>query len=264
VTDTAEVVEKIKEIVIRIDTVTPQVIIEAKIVEVSTSFSRDMGINWESAVGPYDKTNTGSGGNLSGQTAMNFPVASSGSLGFTFNRLTAHGIPFVLEAELTAMEIQGEGKIISSPRIATLDTKTATITQGVEYPYLERDSSGLATVKFKNIDLKLEVTPIVTPDDRILMKINISKDDVAEITADGTPSISSNEARTELLVNDGDTIVIGGIVKSSATSGNSGWPGLKSIPLLGWLFKQESKSTKNNELLVFITPKIVHLEQRRK
>ena len=262
VIDTAEVIEKINEIVARIDTVTPQVIIEGKIVEVSSSFSRDMGINWEAAVGPYDKTNTGSGGNLSGDTAMNFPVASSGSMGFTFNRLSAHGIPFLLEAELTAMEVQGEGKIISAPKIVTLDTKTATITQGVEYPYLERDSSGLATVKFKNIDLKLEVTPIVTPDDRILMKINISKDDVAEITADGTPSISSNEAQTELLVNDGDTIVIGGILKSTVTSGNSGWPGLKNIPLLGWLFKQASKSTKNNELLVFITPKIVHLEQR--
>ena len=94
------------------------------------------------------------------------------------------------------------------------------------------------------------------------MKISISKDDVAEITADGTPSISSNEAQTELLVNDGDTIVIGGIIKSNVTTGNSGWPGLKNISLLGWLFKQASRSTKNNELLVFITPKIVHLEQR--
>ncbi|MBW1855152.1 MAG: type IV pilus secretin PilQ, partial [Deltaproteobacteria bacterium] len=262
VTDTAEVIEKITEIVARIDTVTPQVIIEAKIVEVSSSFSRDMGINWETALGPYDKSHTGSGGNLSGNTAMNFPVASSGSLGFTFNRLSAHGVPFVLEAELMAMEVQGEGKIISSPKIVTLDTKKATITQGVEFPYLERDSSGLATVKFKDIDLKLEVTPIVTPDDRILLKINIKKDDVASITADGTPSISSNEAQTELLINDGDTIVIGGIVKSNVTTDNSGWPGLKSIPLLGWLFKQESRSATNNELLVFITPKIVHLEQR--
>jgi type IV pilus assembly protein PilQ len=263
VTDTAEVIEKIKKIVERIDTVTPQVIIEAKIVEVSNSFSRDVGINWGADLGPYDKSQTGSGGNLTGGTAMNFPVTSAGVMGFTFNRLSSHGTPFVLEAELTAMEVQGEGKIISSPKIVTLDTKTAMITQGLEYPYLERDSSGLATVKFKAIDLKLQVTPIVTPDDRILMKINISKDDVAEITADGTPSISSNEAQTELLINDGDTIVIGGIIKSNVTSGNSGWPGLKNIPLLGWLFKQESKSTKNNELLVFITPKIVHLEQRR-
>ena len=161
------------------------------------------------------------------------------------------------------MQTRGEVKIISSPRIATLNNKKATIKQGVEYPYLERDSSGLATVKFKNIDLTLEVTPIISPDDRVLMKINISKDDIASITATGEPSLSSNEASTELLVNDGDTIVIGGILKSNVTTGDSGWPGLKSIPLLGWLFKTEKKSSLNNELLIFITPTIVKLEQRR-
>ena len=195
---------------------------------------------------------------------MNFPAQGASSvLGFTFSRFAGHSTPLVLNAQLNAMETRGEGKIISSPRIATLDTKTATITQGLEYPYLERDSAGLATVKFKNIDLKLEVTPLVSPDDRILMKINISKDDVASITADGTPSLSTNEANTELLVNDGDTIVIGGIIKSSVSSGNQGWPGLKNIPLLGWLFKTETKSSSNTELLIFITPKIVKLEQRR-
>ncbi|MCD4722015.1 MAG: type IV pilus secretin PilQ [Desulfobacula sp.] len=257
VTDTAGVIEKIKEIVARIDTVTPQVIIEAKIVEVSSNFSNDIGIDWSGNSNGDQSDNTW----LDGNVAMNFPAASSGVLGFTFNKIA--GTSLILNAQLTAMETRGEGKIISSPRIATLDNKTATITQGVEYPYLERDSAGLATVKFKDIDLTLEVTPTVSPDDRILMKINISKDDVASLTADGTPSLSTNEAKTELLVNDGDTIVIGGILKSSVTTGDSGWPGLKSIPLLGWLFKKESKSSSNTELLIFITPTIVQLEQRR-
>jgi len=257
ITDTAEVVEKIKEIVARIDTVTPQVIIEAKIVEVSSNFSNDIGIDWSADIGPWGFTD----GTLDGNVAMNFPATSDGVLGFTFNKLT--GTPLVLNAQLTAMETRGEGKIISSPRIATLDNKKATITQGVEYPYLERDSSGLATVKFKDIDLTLEVTPIVSPDDRILMKISIQKDDIAAITPTGEPALSTNEAQTVLLVNDGETIVIGGILKSSVTSDNRGWPGLKNIPLLGWLFKTESKSSQNNELLIFITPKIVKLEQRR-
>jgi len=257
VTDTAEVIEKIKKIVARIDTVTPQVIIEAKIVEVSNDFSRDIGIDWTADIGPHAFTD----GTVEGNVAMNFPATASGVLGFTFNKLT--GTPLVLNAQLTAMETRGEGKIISAPRIATLDNKTATITQGFEFPYLERDSSGLATVKFKNIDLTLEVTPIVTPDDRILIKLNITKDDIAGISADGTPAISTNDAKTELLVNDGDTIVIGGILKSTVTTDSSGWPGLKNVPLLGWLFKTENKSTKNNELLIFITPKIVKLEQRQ-
>ena len=95
------------------------------------------------------------------------------------------------------------------------------------------------------------------------MKIKIQKDDIASITPTGEPALSTNEAKTELLVNDGDTIVIGGILKSSVTTGSSGWPGLKNIPLLGWLFKTETKSSSNTELLIFITPTIVQLEQRR-
>jgi len=257
VTDTAEVIEKIKDIVARIDTVTPQVIIEAKIVEVSSDFTNDLGIDWTASMGPADVGD----GVLDGNVAMNFPATASGVLGFTFNRVA--GTPLVLNAQLTAMETQGDGKIISSPKIATLDNKKATITQGVEFPYLERDSSGLATVKFKNIDLKLEVTPIVSRDNRILMKLNIKKDDIAGISADGTPALSTNEADTVLLVNDGDTIVIGGIFKSTVTTDESGWPGLKDIPLLGYLFKTKSRSSKHNELLIFITPKIVKLEQLR-
>jgi len=259
VTDTAEVIEKIKKIVSRIDTVTPQVIIEAKIVEVSSDFTNDIGIDWTADIGPW--ASNALDGVLDGNVAMNFPAVSSGVLGFTFNRVA--GTPLVLNAQLTAMETQGEGKIISSPKIATLDNKKATISQGLEFPYLERDSSGLATVKYKKIDLKLEVTPIVSRDNRILMKLNIKKDDVAGISADGTPSISTNEADTVLLVNDGDTIVIGGIFKSNVTFDESGWPGLKNIPLLGWLFKREQESSSHNELLIFITPKIVKLEQLR-
>ena len=262
VTDTAEVIEKIKAIVARIDTVTPQVIIEAKIVEVSSTFSNAIGIDWGADIGPWSSTGK-IDGTLGGDVAMNFPATSGGVLGFTFSRFAGHATPLVLNAQLTAMETRGEGKIISSPRIATLDNKTATITQGLEFPYQEESASGGTTVKFKEIDLKLEVTPLVSPDDRILLKINIQKDDVASITADGTPSLSTNEAKTELLVNDGDTIVIGGILKSSVSSGDSGWPGLKSIPLLGWLFKKKTKTSSNTELLIFITPTIVQLEQRR-
>ncbi|MBW1822424.1 MAG: type IV pilus secretin PilQ, partial [Deltaproteobacteria bacterium] len=240
--------------------VTPQVIIEAKIVEVSNDFSNTIGIDWTADIGPNFSTTLD--GTLNGNVAMNFPAQGASSvLGFSFNRIA--GTPLVLNAQLNAMETRGEGKIISSPRIATLDGKKATITQGIEYPFLERDSSGLATVKFKDIDLTLEVTPIVSPDDRILMKIKIQKDDIASITVTGEPALSTNEAETVLLVNDGDTIVIGGILKSSVTTGTSGWPGLKKIPLLGWLFKTENKSNSNNELLIFITPKIVKLEQRR-
>jgi type IV pilus assembly protein PilQ len=255
VTDTAAKLEMIKDIVRRIDTVTPQVIIEAKVVEVTDEFSMEVGITWDAAYGPFSVN----GDAMSLDAVMNFPSESTSSVGMQFAKVG--GTPFVLNATLNALEVEQKGRIITSPKIVTLDNKKARIKQGVEWPYLERDSSGNATVKFKNIDLLLEVTPTVTPDDRISMKIFLTKNDIGVITL-GVPSLNTNEAQTELLVNDGDTIVIGGIIKRTQQNSVSGWPGLKNVPLLGWLFKTESDTDSGNELLIFITPRIVQLEQR--
>jgi type IV pilus assembly protein PilQ len=254
ITDTAEKVRQATEIVRRIDKVTAQVVIEARVVEASDNFSRELGITWDLSYG------AGLLGDwqTSADTAMNYPSEGDSSIGISFSRLS--GVPFVLNARLNALETTGEGRILSSPKILTLDNKKAKIKQGVEYPYLERDSSGGSSVKFKNIDLLLEVTPHVTPDNRISLVIFITKNDVAGITA-GVPSVATNEAETELLVNDGDTIVIGGIIKSTETKGQDGFPFVSSIPILGWLFKNSSTKQQSNELLIFITPRIVQLEQ---
>jgi type IV pilus assembly protein PilQ len=190
--------------------------------------------------------------------AMNFPSASTSNIGISFSRLS--GVPFVLNARLNALETTGQGRILSSPKILTLDNRKAKIKQGVEYPYLERDSSGGSSVKFKNIDLLLEVTPHVTPDNRVSLVIFITKNDVAGITA-GVPSVATNEAQTELLINDGDTVVIGGIIKKTTNFGENAFPGLSKIPILGWAFKNQTDKTQSNELLIFITPRIVQLEQ---
>ena len=255
VTDTTGKLERIKEIVRRIDTVTPQVIIEAKVVEVTDEFSMEVGITWDASYGPFSVN----GNSMTLDAVMNFPSESTSSVGMQFAKVG--GTPFVLNATLNALEVEKKGRIITSPKIVTLDNKKARIKQGVEWPYLERDSSGNATVKFKNIDLLLEVTPTVTPDDRISMKIFLTKNDIGVITL-GVPSLNTNEAQTELLVNDGDTIVIGGIIKRTRQNSITGWPGLKDVPLLGWLFKTESDADSANELLIFITPRIVQLEQR--
>ncbi|MFZ0241777.1 MAG: type IV pilus secretin PilQ, partial [Desulfobacterales bacterium] len=256
VTDTVATIARIKEIVSRIDTVTPQVIIEARVVEVSEEFSMELGIDWNMSWGP---AGIFGGSDIAGNVAMNFPSNASSTIGFNFAKLA--GTPLTLDATLNAVEANKQGRIITAPKIVTLDNKKAKIKQGVEWPYLERDSSGNATVKFKNIDLLLEVTPTVTPDDRILMKIYITKNDIGTITL-GVPSLNVNEAQTELLVNDSDTIVIGGIIKKNRQDSESGWPGVKDIPLMGWLFKTQNENTTNNELLIFITPRIVQLEQR--
>ena len=258
-TDTADKVWQAKEIVNRIDKVTPQVIIEARIAEVSTDASNEFGFTWDASAGPV--YNDSLDGTFNGGMAMNFPAAgASSSVGFNFTNLG--GTPFVLNARLNALESTGDGKIISSPKIVTLDNKKAKIKQGLEYPYLERDDTGGSSVSFKEIDLLLEVTPHVTPDNRVAMQIKITKNDIDTITQ-GVPSLSTNEAETELLVNDGDTIVIGGIMKTRKTNATAGFPWLSKIPVLGWFFKTETDSKESSELLIFITPKIVKLEQRQ-
>ena len=271
ITDTAEKVAQAKVIVKNIDKVTPQVIIEAKVVEVSKNVSRDIGVNWGMSGGiQNDDANSGVGpqrgmdilgGTWGWDSAMNFPVADGGTIGINFNRIT--GTPFVLNAKLSALEVNGDVKIISSPKIVTLDNKKASIRQGLEVGYYDTDQDNTTgrTVSFKKVDLLLEVTPHVTPDSRVSMSIFITKNDVDQYI-DNIPSIATNEAQTELLVNDGDTIVIGGIMKNTSADAESGFPVLSKIPGLGRLFKLTTDSERNNELLIFITPRIVQLEQK--
>lgn len=265
ITDTAANIRRAKQIVEKIDTVTPQVVIEARIVEAITNFSREIGFDWgEVSLGSLDIPGTdnwefGPTSFLADNIPANF--ADNGSL--TFSLFKTSGTPFsIVEAQLAAAEVEGKTNIISSPKIVTLDNKKATIKQGFEFPYEERDSSGNATVRFKDIDLLLEVTPTVTSDNRIAMNIFVTKNEIAEQTLQG-PALSTNEAETEILVDDGDTIVIGGILKSTIVWGERGIPGLRSMGVLGWLFKFQSESDDKNELLIFITPRIVKLEQKR-
>ena len=284
ITDVAEVIRQAKEIVKKLDRVTPQVIIEARIVEASTNFSREIGTSWGSGIGVQpvnlitggwdwdaqsvdDRVGVGPqkgmqslGGTYGMNTAINFPTSSNkASIGFNFARIA--GTPLLLNAKLQAMEAQGEGKIVSAPKIVTLDNKEATIKQGLRYPYNKLDTSGNTTTVFEDVDLELKVKPHVTPDNRISMVIKIKKRDLGNIIS-GQQSFTTKEAETELLINDGETVVIGGIIKTTKSSGGSGVPGLSMIPILGWLFKADSKTDNKEELLIFITPQIVLLEQR--
>jgi type IV pilus assembly protein PilQ len=257
ITDTAEKIESALEIARQIDKVTSQVIIEARVVEVNENYSKELGFQWNLGVGPVTVNNGGSA--YTTGVAMNYPAASNN--GFQLNYAKIAGTPFTLDAILTALESNGNGKILSAPKIATLNNKKARIKQGQEIGYLERDSSGGSSVKFKNVDLLLEVTPHVTPDNRISMDIVIQKNDVIEFV-NGVPVIGTNEAQTQLLVNDGDTIVIGGIIKSKSNRQKESFPGLYKIPVLGWLFQKNLEEANSNELLIFMNPKIVQLEQR--
>jgi type IV pilus assembly protein PilQ len=235
-------------------------------VEAAITFSREVGFDWGTVT--FDLTEGHKnwaeffGGALDmALTASNLPANSAGEIGFSFTRLT--GTPFsIIDAKLQAGETQGNTKTIASPKIITLDNKEALISQGFEVPYAERDSSGLLTTEFKEVNLDLTVTPHVTPDDRISLKIDLEKKDVIDETAD-EPALSTNHAQTELLVNDGDTIVIGGVIKTTLQDSEVGVPGFRGIPFLGWLFQSYSTNDSKTELLIFITPRIVQLEQRQ-
>jgi type IV pilus assembly protein PilQ len=259
ITDTADKVRQAEEIAALIDKVTAQVIIEARVVEVEESVSRDLGFSWGASVGPITINNNDY--QYSVGAAMNYPAATNNGFSLEFFKIA--GTPFTLDATLTALEANGNGKVLSAPKIVTLNNKTATISQGSEVGYLERDSAGGSSVKFKKVDLKLEVTPHVTPDNRISMTIFITKNDVTDYV-DGVPIISTNEATTELLVNDGDTVVIGGIIKDSETASKNAFPGLHKIPVLGLMFQRNITQAEKNELLIFMNPKIVQLEQRQR
>ena len=267
-TDVRDAIQRAGEVIKKLDVVTRQVMIEARIVEASTDFSREFGIQWgfnhmaspdsgsaQAMGGPY-----GFSGGLANNMAVNLPAASpTGAIDFMFARLG--GTNLTIDASLQAMESRGIGKIISSPKVLTLDNKAAIIKQGTQIPY-QTSEEGTVAVTFEDAVLSLEVTPHITMDNRISMLVNITKDAPdTGISVLGQPAISKKEVTTELLVNNGDTVVIGGIITEDEGTAEGMIPGFGKIPVLGWLFKNQSKRDSRTELLVFITPTIVDLEE---
>ena len=253
-----------------------QISIEAKIVEVSTNFSNELGIIWGGGFkGSWSSKdfgmavgNTASGSNTAVTTvpgtgigltgsnvAVNFPSAAAAStpaLGFVLGTAST-----ILNAKLAALEVTGEGKIISSPKVTTLDGKKATINQGEEIPYR---SGGDAEIVFKNADLSLEVTPVITPAGKISMEIKATNnyaDWKKTNVSNENPPIVKSSVESTIVIKDGDTLVVGGIYKSNESETMSGVPWLSKIPVLGWLFKYKTTSTTKRELLIFVTPRIV-------
>jgi type IV pilus assembly protein PilQ len=259
-----------------------QIAIEAKIVEVTTNFSRELGINWgygvkdtwsgrdmgvlmgNSASGTV--TNLPSGiGLTSSNAAVNFPslVASAPGIG-----LVLGSSKFILDAKLSALENSGDGKIISSPKVTTLENEKATIWQGKKVPVVTpATSTEPASVRYEDADLRLNVTPKITPRgsptdvDRISLDIEASNKDIDDsLTIEGNPAINSHGVTSKVVVKDGDTIVVGGIYKTAETFAKDGVPWLSDIPVLGWLFKYETKTKTTREILMFITPRIIKNE----
>ena len=168
---------------------------------------------------------------------------------------------YLVDLELTAIQAEGNGEIYSTPRIITANNVEARISQGVQIPYQESSSSGATTTQFKDAVLSLTVTPQITPDDRIIMDLTVTKDSVGEIVPSATggsvPSIDTRSVQTQVLVNDGETVVLGGIYETETRETLNKVPVLGDIPGLGYLFRSRSNVNNKAELLIFVTPKIL-------
>jgi type IV pilus assembly protein PilQ len=272
ITDVQEALENAKELITTLDEATQeiatrQVMIEARIVEADSSFTRDLGVQWGgdyNSGGGRSTTNLwgGQGGDLSSTSpnfAVNLPPSSvTSGLGFNFGWLA--GATWNIELRLLAMENQGRGRTISSPKVLTLDNKAATIKQVTKIPYQVIEDN-TASIKTEEAGITLSVTPQITRDERIRMVIHAEKGapDWSNTVA-GNPAIDTNTADTELFVNDGQTIVIGGILSTVDTRNEARTLFLHKLPVLGWLFKQQQTVRNKDELLIFITPTIIKLE----
>ncbi|MDJ0668112.1 MAG: type IV pilus secretin PilQ [Desulfobacterales bacterium] len=255
-------IERIRTIIRILDQVTPQVLIESRIVEASSDFRRDVGFDWGSIeIGEFD---LGDAFTVTGidMEADNIPADAldNGAINWGLSKISGTSFD-IIDARIQVGETEGKTRTISAPKILTLDGRTARIQQGFQIPYLERDSAGGSSVEFQDVDLELSVTPNVTPDNRVLLVVDIKKDDVLDVTAT-QPPLSTNSAHTELLMENGETVVIGGVMKANTSEASEGIPGLRKIPALGFFFGFDNKNDNQTELLIFLTPEIVQLAQR--
>ena len=277
ITDTGVRVRQIEELIEDLDTRTPQVLIESRIVQATLDFTRDLGVQWgfnyraSAATGnptgatfPSDVEVGGTNvtspfGTTSDNFIVNLPAAAGagagGVVGIVLGSLTG---AYDLDLRLSALENRGEGRVLSSPKVLTLDNTPARIEQGVSIPFLSVSAAGTQT-QFVDATLRLSVTPQVTNDNRIMMNITVTDNapDESVTGAGDQPSIRRNEATTQVLAGDGQTIVIGGIFTKRLFEANNSIPWFSRLPLFGWMFERNTRNDERRELIVFITPRII-------
>ncbi len=274
--DTTASIESVRRAIKVLDVPVRQVLIEARIVVASTNVGEALGIRWGGGYGVLQNNgNILSAGNnldtvtrfhnnvvpggtvedvvLADMSVVDLGVASASASSFAIGIDAAD---YVLDLELSAMESDGRAEIISQPRVITADGQTARIQAGSEIPYEQASASGATTITFKEAVLKLEVTPQITPDDRILMDLIINKDAIGEVI-NNIPTINTNQLETQVLVNNGETIVLGGIFQSEDITTTDKTPFFGDLPVIGRLFRRTTHTEDKSELLIFITPRLV-------
>lgn len=250
-------VENARHLLARLDKPTPQVLIEARIVTLRTQASLDLGIDWSLST---EHTTVDPG--LTQNYQINIPSAGPSSFGLELGQLI--GKTFLqVNAAISALETSQDLKVIAAPKVLTLDNVEAEISQGTQIPYQNFSGAdvNVTTTQFKDAVVELKVTPHITPDQKIRLKIQ-AKQDEPGTEYNGQASIDTRKITTELLVDDGNVIVIGGVMRDRVDTSTNATPGLNKIPLVGRLFKSDSSNTDKTELLIFISPKIVEPRKR--
>ena len=281
VQDTGDKLTEIRGVVEALDVPVRQVLIESRVVIANEDFAKDLGVKFgyshdgnrqNAAIDPVSQRsgfNSVLGGGLDGDTnyggvtAFNtdslenyiVDLAAAGPAG-SFKYAVGKVGSYLLQLELSALQAEGRGEVISAPRVITANQREAVIESGTEIPYLEASSSGATSVSFKKAVLSLRVTPQITPDDRIIMDLTVNKDSVGQVFS-GIPSIDTNELTTQVLVDNGETVVLGGIFESDNRDDKTSVPFFGDLPYLGRLFKRTQNNASKQELLVFVTPKII-------
>jgi type IV pilus assembly protein PilQ len=287
VTDIASKIEDVRRLIAKTDVATKQVLIEARIVEASDTFTRNLGAKLgfsdmrtiRGGDSGYQvgggNTRFAIGGNITGvgETTGQLAPTTSSYNNTQFVNLPAAGINGIdasslaislfssaanrfLNLELSALEADGAGKIVSSPRVITADKSVALIEQGIELPYQVATSSGATSIQFRKANLRLEVTPQITPDGNVVIDVDVNKDSVGQETRAGF-AIDTKHVKTQVMVENGGTVVLGGIYQQTERNSTSKVPLLGDVPVLGYLFRTTGRTNDKTELLVFITPKIV-------
>lgn len=272
VKDTVKSIENIRRMIETLDIPVQQVVIESRMVTVRDNVTEDLGVRWgfsdqgssvgisgslEGAEGIYNATSTSNAPSISDRLNVNLPISNpAASIGLHIAKL-ANGT--LIDLELSALEEENKGEIIASPRIIAANQQKARIEQGTEIPYTESASSGATTVSFKKAVLSLEVTPHITPDNKVILDLIITQDTRGDTVQTGTGeavSIDTQEIQTQVLVENGQTVVLGGIFQQQIINTTSKVPILGDIPYVGRLFKSTSEFNEKRELLIFVTPKI--------
>lgn len=262
---TQERLDELRRIVGQLDVAVRQVMIEARIVEANLDYNKSLGVRWGGSLnkrGNWQASGVPGGGSSSvvGAPDSSAPFVDLGAVANT----SGIGIAYItdnvlLDLELSAMEKTGNGEIVSRPRVVTSDKETARILKGTEIPYQEASSSGATSVSFREASLSLEVTPQITPDNRIIMEVKVTKDEPDYLNkVQDVPPIKKNEVNAKVLVRDGETIVIGGVFSNTQSKVVDKVPFLGDVPYLGRLFRRDVVSEKKSELLVFLTPRIMN------